>query len=501
MATISKSRGVSPILGIELTEQEARVVHLAKQGSQLKRLGQLCVAFEASDASDRTAVLQARGATLRAALDEAGISTRNCIVSLPRHRVILRELNLPDGSPAELRQMAELRMERELPFPIEQVVMGLRLLPPAAGATESVDGPQRVLAAFVQQDRLSSHLSVLEAAGIEPQGAGVSALYAIRAFQLSEGFVPGKPQGLVAVGQTMTEIAVLNGTHSLLSRSASTGLARVDPQADPTSEGNQQFLDELARTFTSFHGGKDAIQTIYLTDHGAGCDGVTELLRKRFDVPIESLHPFRCELLEQPETFEDDHLYVTAMGAAATYLTGASEIDFLPPKRGPLDWLKWDSKIAALTTLVVLLIALYLVPPLRFAAMQAQTDQLTDLQKELEQTAKGYQVYRDQVEELGPWNESRTPWIEVLERMSERIDTQRGFLTHLQFRDKGTLVLRGLAKTNRDCTILADALKADPAFDAELKGSSKGRGRGAYVYDFTIQIKLIPGKLKMRLSK
>ncbi len=484
MATYKTFRGNTPVLGLELTDTEARVVHLARQGSRLNRLAQLQVLFEDTPTDERDKVLRKRGQALRAALDEAGISTRHVVVSLPRDRVILRELELPGGTEAELRQMAELKMERELPFPIEQMAMGLRVL-----AREN--DTQRVLTAFVKSDRLEGQFSVLESAGLEPVGAGVSALYAIQAFQLTEGFVPGMPQGLVSVGQTMTEIAVLNGTESLLSRSASAGLNRVDPQAGPESEGNRAFLDEVARTFTSFHGGKDPIETIYLADHGAGPSGISELLATRFDVPIEPLHPFKSGQFTTSETFDGDHIYATATGAAASYLTGADEIDFIPPAKGLLDWLQLDRKLVAMILGGLALISLYVVPPIHFAQMSEKIDTIKRLRRDYAETAKGYKVYRDKVQEIGPWRESRTPWIEVLEHLSRRIDTKRAYLTHIQFRDRGTLILRGVARTSKDCAGVADLLNKEQMFKADLKDSGKGRrSRSQFVYSFTIQIEL-----------
>ncbi|HYF00911.1 MAG TPA: pilus assembly protein PilM, partial [Planctomycetota bacterium] len=58
---------------------------------------------------------------LKEALAKVGAAGGKAVLLVPRGQAVLRELELPEGSPDELVAMVRFQVEREVPFPLDQV--------------------------------------------------------------------------------------------------------------------------------------------------------------------------------------------------------------------------------------------------------------------------------------------------------------------------------------------------------------------------------------------
>src|SRR5471032_2651367 len=60
-------------------------------------------------------------ASVRAALGKTGVTGPRGVLVVARGQALIRELELPAGTPDELVAMVRFQVERELPLPIDQV--------------------------------------------------------------------------------------------------------------------------------------------------------------------------------------------------------------------------------------------------------------------------------------------------------------------------------------------------------------------------------------------
>lgn len=469
-----KKKAPPSVVGVELGPTRARFVELTRKGDKLAVSARGAVVFEAGEE---------RGTQLKRALVKAGVKATAAAVSVPRRQVVLRELELPTDDREEVRAMVSLKMERDLPFAASEMVGAIRVL-------EREGGTSRVLAGYVKRDLLEEQLEVLRGAELKPVCAGVSALLALRALRQSSGFHSGHAQGLVAAGSGLTEIGVLNGDAALTSRAASTGLDRLDLAGGVSAPANRLFLDELDRTFTSFRGGKAPVEAIVLTDEGATAEGFEQLVAERFGVPVSRLHPFDGAVYSSPQTFEDDHQFAVASGAATSALADVEQLDFLDVARDSwLDKLQLDARLLGGIAAVLVLLAVYVVPSMVFGNMQKTIDMHQATLKELKKDNKALSEVKAEVLAMEPWAGERTPWFDAMITLNTLVDNRQAYLTSASFNDsKRTISLSGKARSIQAVSALHGALLKHPGFAP--KTPAKSLARGPFPVNFSIEVRL-----------
>src|SRR5262245_33045694 len=167
--------------------------------------------------------------SIRAALGKTGVSGPRGVLVVSRGQALLRELELPAGTPDELVAMVRFQVEREMPLPLDQVRYSYI-------ATGRSDGKVRVQVAAVPRDVLDPAVTAVEAAGMKVAGAYVSSFGLLSLY--------GKPEAaaLVEVAGTEAEILVTNQGRMELSRTA--------PLEDGYSP--QDVAQEIHRTLLSY---------------------------------------------------------------------------------------------------------------------------------------------------------------------------------------------------------------------------------------------------------
>lgn len=105
---------------------------------------------------------------LKAFVTENAVGNDTVIAVLPRQEVTVRILTLPSRDPVEIKGMVALGVEEYVPYPAAEVIADSVYLGPAG------EGYGRVLAAFAHDEVVESYLTLLRAAGIEPEAVCLS---------------------------------------------------------------------------------------------------------------------------------------------------------------------------------------------------------------------------------------------------------------------------------------------------------------------------------------
>jgi type IV pilus assembly protein PilM len=145
-----------------------------------------------------------------------GIKASRCVsAATGAAAVVVRVIEVPRMTPAELAETMKWEVERHIPFAANDVEMAYQPIDDPAQAPVDPNNPNmEVLLAVAQRDMVATHIETVQAAGLQPVAVDVEPLAAGRAL-LNLG-APNLAAGnavVVNIGATNTDVAIFkNGT-------------------------------------------------------------------------------------------------------------------------------------------------------------------------------------------------------------------------------------------------------------------------------------------------
>ena len=277
-------------------------------------------AVDGADGSiaDRGAVAQA----VRTLLDGGGFNTRAAALALAGNAVMVRRIELPAMSPAELDASIYWEARQHVPFPAEEVTLDYKVLraPRGPDAAESTD----VLLVAARKDRVAEYAGVVEQAGCTPAVVDVDVFALLNAYELNYGRDDAGVLALLDVGASAATVTVVAGGQPVGTRALplgarsyldalrdELGLGTLDaarivqpqpgdaPLADEVRavlrSVSERIAAEIADTLDFFRGSGliDDLGALVLCGGGARVAGFTDALAARQQVPVDLLDPFR----------------------------------------------------------------------------------------------------------------------------------------------------------------------------------------------------------------
>jgi len=250
-------------------------------------------------------------------ISENNIKNPNFGTSLSGHSVIIKRIQLPSMTEAELAESIQWEAEQYVPFDINDVNLDYVVLD--AGGGDAMD----VLLVAVKKDRIADYTSVIVQAGKQPVLVDVDVFSLQNAYEVNYG-VPTETVALVNVGASVMNINVLHNGSSIFWRDVAAGgnlyteaiqrelnLARDDAVRLKMGErvGEQSIQNilgilnsvsedlaaELQKTIDFFvaTSSVDRLDKLVLAGGGAQVLNLDEVLKERFQVPVEVMNPFR----------------------------------------------------------------------------------------------------------------------------------------------------------------------------------------------------------------
>jgi len=208
------------IIGLDVGRDSVKAVELARttSGLELVRYGiaEVRSTHESreEDSSD-VAVL----AALQRLFSESGIEAGQVCSSVSGESVIVRPIPLPhfEASSTEEFEMA-VRSEAKdfIPFEMQDVVFDFQRL----GEKEAREGGRstEVLIVAVKKELIARHLSLLDAAGLEPVIVDVDSIALVNAVISGGNIDPNEAVALVNVGSSVTNIAIMRNEMTRFTR-------------------------------------------------------------------------------------------------------------------------------------------------------------------------------------------------------------------------------------------------------------------------------------------
>lgn len=250
-------------------------------------------------------------------ISQNGIKNTKFGGSLSGHSVIIKKIQLPSMTEAELAESIQWEAEQYIPFDINDVNLDYVVLETGTGDTMDV------LLVAVKRDRINDYTSVIVQAGKEPVLVDVDVFAIQNAFE-SNYSSRGETVALVNVGASVMNINVLHDGNSVFWRDVAFGgnlyteaiqrefnLPREDAEklklGEEVGQVTRQQVDsvlgaasedlaaELQKTIDFFiaTSSVDRLDRVMLSGGGALVANLESILQERFQVNVELLNPFR----------------------------------------------------------------------------------------------------------------------------------------------------------------------------------------------------------------
>ncbi len=422
---------------------------------------------------------------------ELKIGKARLITSIPRHLVTVRFLKLPSAKESEISQMVDFQIERQIPYPREEVISDYQIV--------GVDpkGYSNVMLVIVHRDVVSRHLKILKDAGLEPRRLMLSS-QAIASSYLATPSARAEPKkgalALIDPEAQAIEIDILHRGRLVFTR----GVSLQAPE--PSQEGWQaRLVEEVGRTLSAYEKEEKELKVARAILLGpiAKAGSLVNALSKQLPIPVKSIKlleelPIAKELSLHPGEAEVSKLSLAAVIGQALD-SPAFGIELLPPK------VRMERELVTkrrrLISAAALLIAILLLGSGIFSREIYQRERyLGWLKAEVRRTdpkAREVKAMMEKVRLIRGQLDTRGSAIDILSEL-HRIVPPESSLTIFIFDEKKLVTLRGTSYNMSDVFELIAILEGSPYFqNVEVKYASRRKAMGKEFTDFQITCPLV----------
>ena len=258
---------------------------------------------------------------IQEAVDTSGIKTRDAVVAVSGHSVIVKRVSLPRMSAEELESQIQWEAEQYIPFDVNEVNLEFQIL-------ETSEDPAQmdVLLVAAKKDLIDDYVQVMSEAGLNPVAVDVASFALANTFEINQ---EGAPEGVVAlvnIGAHAVNINVLQDGVPAFTRDITTGgnlytqeiqkalsigfedaerVKRGDMRVDqnqavvPQEVENamravtESVVGEISRSLDFFAATTDAsrIEKVMLCGGGAQVAGLARSFKEKSGFAVEMLDP------------------------------------------------------------------------------------------------------------------------------------------------------------------------------------------------------------------
>jgi len=316
------------VVGLDIGSSMVKAVELNIKGKGRDfELAHLGVAKLPSESIVQGAFLNSAAIvdTIREAVDNAKIKTKNVAAAVSGHSVIVKKVNLPVMSRDELDEQIRWEAEQYIPFDVNEVNLDFQIL--NDGDADGGDGQMGVLLVAAKKDLIDDYVQVISEAGLIPAVIDVAAFAVENAFTTNYESNPDEVVALVNIGAEVVNINILSDGAPAFTRDITTagnqyteeiqktlsvsfdeaeriklgGRAQDDSQDVVPQEVEQAMqsisetvIGEISRSLDFFAAttADATIGRVVLAGGGAKVAGFEKAFHERTGLPVEILNPF-----------------------------------------------------------------------------------------------------------------------------------------------------------------------------------------------------------------
>jgi type IV pilus assembly protein PilM len=257
---------------------------------------------------------------IRRLFENKAFKSKDVAASLSGNAVIVKKINLPVMTEAELAESIYWEAEQYIPFDIQDVNLDYQILDAGTDGKTTMD----VLLVAAKKEKIADYTGVIAQAGRNPVVVDVDAFALQNAFEANYGLDTHGITVLLNAGASAININILSGEQSLFTRDISIGgnayTEAVQKELNLSFESAEQLkkgiqvdgasyddvrpvlhavtenvLLEVQKTFDFFKAtaSSDRIDRILLSGGASKVDGFAHALQERFGAPVEAFDPFK----------------------------------------------------------------------------------------------------------------------------------------------------------------------------------------------------------------
>lgn len=496
-AAFKKSKGPIVILDLDGSMLRAVEAQIATDGTKIERVVSTRLELPAE------ATIEQRGVAVKAALGELKVKTRQTILAVPRDKVVLRPVVVPQVEDAgELAAIVYFQIAKELPFRLEEAAVDfkvLRTIPAPSTATEPVNGEGveganqlEVLVGAIKAEVAVEYRALAQAAGLKLVGLGLPAT--------------GSLKGLQTLGVLPEEEALLlinvrgEGTSLDIFASETIALSRMAPPAGTNDAEKSSLPTEVVRTLNSYEGmlWHKPVTKILVTGNTGTEEGLISTLQSRLPIGVEKLEI--SKLVPGQAELEAGFLPIVGLALAAGS-PGGMAIDFANPKKPPAPRNTKRTRILiAAAAAVALLFVLFGTRAHLVKKRNAVRLEVQALVSDAEKKLPIYRKLKAQTKVVRGWVDEEQNWLDHLAYISGILPgAEQLYVSSIATTSQRVIRMSVQAKTGE---LLAELDKTLRAAGYEVKPLSITPANDKYGYNFRTTVELaVPKKLKIDLQK
>ena len=257
---------------------------------------------------------------IRRLFENKHFKSKEVAASLSGNAVIVKKINLPVMTEAELAESIYWEAEQYIPFDIQDVNLDYQILDAGGDGKGTMD----VLLVAAKKEKIADYTGVISQAGRNPVVVDVDAFALQNAYEVNYGLDAHAVTVLLNAGASAININILSGEQSLFTRDISIGgnayTEAVQKELNLSFESAEQLkkglqvdtasfddvrpvlhavtenvILEIQKTFDFFKAtaSSDRIDRILLSGGASKVDGFAHALQERFGAPVEAFDPFR----------------------------------------------------------------------------------------------------------------------------------------------------------------------------------------------------------------
>ena len=213
-------QGDSGVIGIDIGSLACRAVELCRRQGGFEVVRWIVEPIEGIDEK----------AALMRLLDKIGpsVRTRPVIVSLSGKGTLIRHVDIPRMSNADLRKAFPLEADKYFPFPKETVYTDCFILDP-----KGQEKKMSVIVAAVKKDIVEGRMKLFKECGVEPVSLTIVSVAVANTFAAfppatcSQKDLGGKAVALIDIGETLTSLMIMSDGIPRFTRDIFMGMADV----------------------------------------------------------------------------------------------------------------------------------------------------------------------------------------------------------------------------------------------------------------------------------
>jgi type IV pilus assembly protein PilM len=338
------------VVGLDIGSSAVKAVELKAAGKGFKVVAFAIEAVPPDSIVDGAIIDGAAVAdAIRRVFEHKSFKTKEVAASLSGNAVIVKKINLPVMTEAELAESIYWEAEQYIPFDIQDVNLDYQILNAGTGA--GAEGTMDVLLVAAKKEKIADYTGVISQAGRLPVIVDVDAFALQNAYEVNYGLEPGAVVVLLNAGASAININIITGDQSVFTRDISMGgnsyteavqkelnlpfesaeqAKRGHPVEGVTFEEVQPVLHamtenvllEIQKTFDFFKAtaASDRIDRIVVSGGASRVDGFTASLQERFSTAVEVFDPFKMIAFDPAKLGISDPEGLSATAAVAVGL-------------------------------------------------------------------------------------------------------------------------------------------------------------------------------------